>query len=201
MIVGIEKGTPPVGVAEAKAWLRLGAGQDDAVVAGLIRAAVELCEAFTGQMLIARRVTEEFPAAPGWVSLARRPVVAIETVTGMTGERLIALTGDDWQHAVDRDGAALSAYTELKDDGSTRCGCWIYCGAYADETNQPARRRLSVQRLLPVEPAHADDQPLIVLTPDNIGRRDGRLLHMRRDHREIVLIECDETRRHDAISR
>lgn len=39
------------------------------------------------------------------------------------------------------DGAALSAYTELKDDGSTRSGCWIYCGVYADETNQAARRR------------------------------------------------------------
>jgi formate dehydrogenase major subunit len=39
------------------------------------------------------------------------------------------------------DGRALSAYTELRDDGSTRCGCWIYCGCYADEVNQTARRR------------------------------------------------------------
>lgn len=39
------------------------------------------------------------------------------------------------------DGRALSAYTELKPDGSTRCGCWIYCGVYADEVNQAARRR------------------------------------------------------------
>jgi formate dehydrogenase major subunit len=39
------------------------------------------------------------------------------------------------------DGRALSAYTELKDDGSTRCGCWIYCGVYADEVNQAARRK------------------------------------------------------------
>jgi formate dehydrogenase major subunit len=38
------------------------------------------------------------------------------------------------------DGAALSAYTELKDDGSTACGCWIYCGVYAEETNQARRR-------------------------------------------------------------
>jgi formate dehydrogenase major subunit len=38
------------------------------------------------------------------------------------------------------DGAALSAYTELKADGSTACGCWIYCGVYADETNQARRR-------------------------------------------------------------
>ena len=35
---------------------------------------------------------------------------------------------------------ALSAYTELKADGSTACGCWIYCGVYADETNQARRR-------------------------------------------------------------
>ena len=39
------------------------------------------------------------------------------------------------------DGKALSAYTELKDDGSTTCGCWIYCGVYADEVNQAARRK------------------------------------------------------------
>jgi formate dehydrogenase major subunit len=39
------------------------------------------------------------------------------------------------------DGRALSGYTELKPDGSTRCGCWIYCGVYADEVNQAARRK------------------------------------------------------------
>jgi formate dehydrogenase major subunit len=39
------------------------------------------------------------------------------------------------------DGQALTSYTELKADGSTVCGCWIYCGCYADEVNQPARRK------------------------------------------------------------
>jgi formate dehydrogenase major subunit len=39
------------------------------------------------------------------------------------------------------DGRALSSYTELKADGSTSCGCWIYSGCYAGETNQVARRR------------------------------------------------------------
>jgi formate dehydrogenase major subunit len=37
-------------------------------------------------------------------------------------------------------GDFLSAYTELKDDGSTSCGCWIYCGSYAGGVNQTARR-------------------------------------------------------------
>jgi len=39
------------------------------------------------------------------------------------------------------DGTPLSGYTELKHDGSTTCGCWIYCGVYADGVNQAARRK------------------------------------------------------------
>ena len=39
------------------------------------------------------------------------------------------------------EGEFLSAYTELKSDGSTSCGCWIYCGCYADGVNQTARRK------------------------------------------------------------
>jgi formate dehydrogenase major subunit len=38
-------------------------------------------------------------------------------------------------------GEAVPGYTALKDDGSTACGCWIYSGVYADETNQAARRK------------------------------------------------------------
>jgi len=37
-------------------------------------------------------------------------------------------------------GEPLSSYTQLKDDGSTTCGCWIYCGVYAGGVNQAARR-------------------------------------------------------------
>jgi formate dehydrogenase major subunit len=39
------------------------------------------------------------------------------------------------------EGEPLSAYTELKDDGSTSCGCWIYCGVHADGVNQADRRK------------------------------------------------------------
>ena len=41
----------------------------------------------------------------------------------------------------DADGKPLSTYLDLKPDGSTLSGCWIYCGAYADGVNQTARRR------------------------------------------------------------
>jgi formate dehydrogenase major subunit len=38
-------------------------------------------------------------------------------------------------------GRQIGSYTELKADGSTACGCWIYCGCYADGVNQTARRK------------------------------------------------------------
>ncbi len=39
------------------------------------------------------------------------------------------------------DGSPLASYTQLADDGSTTCGCWIYCGCFADGVNQTARRK------------------------------------------------------------
>jgi len=39
------------------------------------------------------------------------------------------------------DGRAVSGFAELKDDGSTACGCWIYSGVFKDEVNQAARRK------------------------------------------------------------
>ncbi|MEA2156531.1 MAG: formate dehydrogenase major subunit [Solirubrobacteraceae bacterium] len=41
----------------------------------------------------------------------------------------------------DHEGNPLSTYEALRDDGSTACGCWIYCGVYADGVNQSARRK------------------------------------------------------------
>lgn len=41
----------------------------------------------------------------------------------------------------DAQGRPLSSYEQLKPDGSTACGCWIYCGVHADGVNQAARRK------------------------------------------------------------
>ena len=41
----------------------------------------------------------------------------------------------------DQAGQPLSSYLQMKPDGSTAGGCWIYTGVYADGVNQAARRR------------------------------------------------------------
>jgi formate dehydrogenase major subunit len=37
-------------------------------------------------------------------------------------------------------GRPLNGFTELRSDGTTACGCWIYSGCFADGVNQPRRR-------------------------------------------------------------
>ena len=39
-----------------------------------------------------------------------------------------------------RPGRVLSGFGELKADGSTSCGCWIYSGVYGGDENKSARR-------------------------------------------------------------
>jgi formate dehydrogenase major subunit len=39
------------------------------------------------------------------------------------------------------DGEPLTSYEQLEPDGSTACGCWIYCGVHTDGVNQAARRK------------------------------------------------------------
>src|SRR5437588_11714834 len=41
----------------------------------------------------------------------------------------------------DQDGKTLPAYKQLKADGSTASGNWLYCGIYADGVNQAARKK------------------------------------------------------------
>jgi formate dehydrogenase major subunit len=41
----------------------------------------------------------------------------------------------------DATGQALAGYKLLHADGTTSCGCWIYCGVFGDEENKAARKK------------------------------------------------------------
>ena len=74
--------TPPLPVAldELKAFLRISVDQEDALLAGFVRAAAEHCEAFTGRALIERTVEEMVAVSTVRVRLAAGPVREIESV-------------------------------------------------------------------------------------------------------------------------
>ena len=90
----------PSVLAELKQWLGITTTADDAPLAALLRAALEMCEAFTGAMPLEAVCEETLPAAPGWLELATRPIQAITAVVAVSpaGERsalaAAAWTGD-----------------------------------------------------------------------------------------------------------
>ena len=56
---------PIVTMSEAQAFARIEIGEEEAVLAGLVRSASALCEAFLNRVVIARDFTLEVPANGG----------------------------------------------------------------------------------------------------------------------------------------
>jgi uncharacterized phiE125 gp8 family phage protein len=110
----IESGPLPVTLAEAREWLRLGPTVEDGVVTALIRAAANMCELVTGQLLIVREVVEERPLRAGWTRLGRQPVQAVVDVTVRPDVGLpVVLARDAWELRADADGAAAVAVLDV----------------------------------------------------------------------------------------
>lgn len=72
----------PVSLSEAQAWARVDTGEEEAVLAGLVRSASALCEAFVGRVLMRREFAVEVAASGDWQRLAVTPVRSIEAVDG-----------------------------------------------------------------------------------------------------------------------
>lgn len=103
-------GEAPVSLEEARSWLRLGAGADDAVIERLIDAATNICEAFIGGRLIVRAAEDIWPIGDAPVRLRARPVVAVDAVTLLAdGGGETALEADDYRVTIAADGYARLA--------------------------------------------------------------------------------------------
>ncbi len=95
-------------LAEAKAYLRANTAGEDALIGRLLGTALELCEQFTGQVLLARGFAETLPVGLAWTRLGRRPVRAITVADAL----------------IDGSAAALPAGAYLTDIDAAGCG-WV----------------------------------------------------------------------------
>lgn len=80
---------PAAALVELKQWLGVNSTRDDALLASLLDAAIDLCESYTGIRPIDAECEEIAPVRPalwgdGWQSLSTRPV------SGITGVDAIA---------------------------------------------------------------------------------------------------------------
>ena len=80
---------PLVPVEQVKAYLRIAGSEEDALIAGLVRSATQLCEAFTRTILVEHEVEEPIAARAAWTRLSLAPVRAI------TGVSALGVRGDE----------------------------------------------------------------------------------------------------------
>jgi uncharacterized phiE125 gp8 family phage protein len=105
MIDGVTE--PIVTLPEAQAFARLETGEEEALVAGLIRTASGLCEAFLRQVVIERAFAEQLRPSGDWQRLTVVPVRSIDSAT--------------------QDGAAVAAGSYATDIDASGCGWIRFC--------------------------------------------------------------------------
>jgi uncharacterized phiE125 gp8 family phage protein len=143
-------GAPAVSLAECKAFLRIEHDGEDALIAGFIRTAMALCEAFTGQWLLARDGEARLPADGGWQRLSALPVIAITEVRDAAGPLLPAA------FEVDID-AAGSGWVRLGGPcAATAVAVHFRAGLAADWNGLPEPLRQGIVRLVSHLFSHRD---------------------------------------------
>ncbi|MEM8696493.1 MAG: head-tail connector protein [Pseudomonadota bacterium] len=135
-----------VALDEIKTYLRIATGEDDALLAGLVRTATDTCERFIGRSLLIRDAQETIPVSSEWRRLTLTPVSAI---TGMIG---LPETGDAFAlpvdgYAIDIDGHG-DGWVRVTAAGSARRVTVQYRTGMGDDWNAvPEPLRQGIVRL------------------------------------------------------
>lgn len=144
---GASEVPPAVTLAEAQAYIRIETGEEEAILAGLIRTATALCEAFIGQALIARAFSEDAPAGGCWQRLTHAPVRTIDRVEAIAADgSAAALDSGGYEIEVDAGGTgwvrivAAIAATRIRVSGTV--------GLADGENDVPEPIRQGVLRLV-----------------------------------------------------
>ncbi|PAT35261.1 formate dehydrogenase-N subunit alpha [Vandammella animalimorsus] len=76
-----------------------------------------------------------------WPYAQQHEASAREAAMELNGRALVDLTDPkDPSKVLRKAGQQISGFGELRDDGSTACGCWIFAGSWTEEGNMMARR-------------------------------------------------------------
>jgi uncharacterized phiE125 gp8 family phage protein len=144
-----------VTLSEAQAWARVETGQEEALLAGLVRTASALCEAFTGQVLIARDFTVEVAASAAWQRLPLTPVRSIDAVeaVGIDGSAT-ALPSGAYALDIDARGDGWVRLSGLATSGRLRVRG--RAGSASDVNGVPEPLRQGILRLVAHLHAHRD---------------------------------------------
>lgn len=89
---------------ELKRWLAITSSQEDALLEALLRSSLDMCEAFTGTMVLEQTCEEYLPASTSWQVLSAMPVQSIELVAARPNSgSAYAVSSDGYELDIDAD--------------------------------------------------------------------------------------------------
>jgi uncharacterized phiE125 gp8 family phage protein len=138
---------PIVTMSEAQAYVRIETGEEEAVLAGLIRTASALCEAFINQLVIARDFTVDLPASCAWERLPVSPVRAITQVERLDSNGVETILAAD-SYAIDIDSSGDGWVRSVQQIARTHLRVSGSAGVADDENGVPEPIRQGVLRLV-----------------------------------------------------
>jgi uncharacterized phiE125 gp8 family phage protein len=131
-------GDLPVSLGEVQAYLRLETGEEEALLAGLLRSATGLCEAFTGRVLIERGFAEMLGATGAWQRLSVTPVRAIESVERIAADgSAVALLPGEYDVDIDSRG---DGWVRVPGEGRVRVRGQAGMASEANGVPEPLRQ-------------------------------------------------------------
>ena len=145
MLAG-ELAPPAVSLAEAQAYVRVETGEEEAILAGLIRTATAMCEQFTGTVLISRAFTETLRGSEEWQRLSLTPVRSIDTVEAVAEDGSATLLPAG-AYAVDVDSAGHGWIRMMSGLGAGKLRVTGTAGMAADGNEVPDPIRQGIVRL------------------------------------------------------
>jgi uncharacterized phiE125 gp8 family phage protein len=134
-------------MSEAQAYVRIETGEEEAVLAGLMRTASALCEAFLNQVVIARDFTLDLSASTSWQRLDLTPVQSISAVAAVDSSGTTTpLPASSYAVDIDSCGDGWVRLSEPTD--ATRVRVSGMAGMAQDENGVPEPIRQGVLRLV-----------------------------------------------------
>lgn len=138
---------PIVTMGEAQAYVRIETGEEEAVLAGLIRTTSALCEAFINQVVIARDFEADVPVSGGWERLPLTPVRSINEVQSIGDDgAAVPLARGAYSVDIDSSGDGWVRLTQAMDAKRLRASG--EAGIADDENDVPEPIRQGVLRLV-----------------------------------------------------
>ncbi len=154
----------PTALSELKDWLGITTPGDDAQLIALLRAALEMCEDFTGAMPLQQVCEEILPASASWARLSARPVQAISGVDGIPAEGArFALPVANYAIELDADGGGRVLISNPGSAG--RVAVRFTAGLAADWASLPETLRHGVLRLAAFQYRQREDDSAAMMPP------------------------------------